>query len=58
MGISDGGYFSDIFLRSKLCNIKMERYIVQVTDTFGRLYLTLDRSEQLWISKIKENKEN
>ena len=31
----------------------MNKYIIYTTDTFKKLYETLDRSEQQWIEKIK-----
>jgi len=35
----------------------MERYNVYATDTFKKLYSTLENSEQIWINKIKNNLE-
>ena len=35
----------------------MDKYIVHATDTFKKLYSTLDKSEQQWIEKTKKNLE-
>ena len=35
----------------------MNKYVVYATDTFKKLYTTLDKSEQQWIQKIKKRLE-
>lgn len=35
----------------------MQKYTVYITDTFRKLFSTLDRSEQKWIEKIKSQLE-
>ena len=35
----------------------MDKYIIYATDSFKKLYETLDRSEQIWIEKTKKQLE-
>ncbi len=35
----------------------MDKYAVYATDTFKKLYLSLDRSEQQWVDKVKKKLE-
>ncbi len=38
--------------------ILQDRYVIYATDTFKKLFLTLDKSEQNWIEKIKRKLED